>query len=90
MATVTIQVVETGQTTLTKTFTFTPDTQLDRMIASYQSAANTSINGTATRAQVLNYWSQTIIAAAIANVQAFETTAATTTAVATVTTITPA
>lgn len=88
MATISFQVAETGQTTATKTYTL-PDAQLDRMIAAYQQGANTSINGTATRAQVLNYWSQVVIAAAVAQVQAFETQQATTTATSSVTPITP-
>lgn len=60
MATITFQVAETGQTTLTKTYTLA-DSQLDRMIAAYQAAANVAIGGVATRAQVLNAWATTLI-----------------------------
>lgn len=73
MATITITVVETGFPNAQKVFTFNPDSHLDRMIASYQSAANTSINGTATRNQVLLYWAQTIIDVGTANTKQFET-----------------
>lgn len=58
--TITFQVVQTGQTTATKNYTI-PDAQIDRMVAAYQVAANASVNGTATRAQVLNYIANQII-----------------------------
>lgn len=57
---ITFQVVETGQTTATKTYAI-PDAQIDRMVAAYQVAANASINGPATRAQVLNYIANQLI-----------------------------
>lgn len=70
MGTITIQVVETGQTTLTKTYTVA-DADIDKIVAAYQSAANVSVNGTATRAQVLNYVCGTWAAATQAQVQQF-------------------
>ena len=72
MGTLTFTVVETGQTTLTKTYTIA-DADIDKTVAAYQSAANVSINGLATRAQVLNYWTQTTIAAIKAQVQSAQT-----------------
>lgn len=73
---ISIQVVETGQTTLTKTYSTIPDANIDRIVAAYQSAANTSVNGTATRAQVLNYWVTQFITKTIADVAASESNAA--------------
>lgn len=54
MATISIQVSETGQTTLTKTFTIS-DNDLDLIVAAYQSDANGFLHSIATRAQVFNY-----------------------------------
>lgn len=63
MATLAITATETGQTTLTKTYNMA-DATMDLMIQAYQSDANVSVNGTATRAQVLNYitgtWAQQV------------------------------
>ena len=58
--TITVQVVETGQTTQTKTYTVA-DADIDKIVAAYQSGANVSVNGTATRAQVLLYWITTLL-----------------------------
>ena len=55
MATISFQVTETGQTTLSKTYTLA-DAQLDRLTAAYQSLGNVAVGGTATRAQVLQTW----------------------------------
>lgn len=52
--TITITVVQGAQPDATKTFTL-PDAQITRLVAAYQSLANVAVNGTATRAQVLNY-----------------------------------
>lgn len=54
MATINIQVAQTGQTTLSKTYNMS-DTDMDLMIEAYQQDANISVNGTASRAQVLNF-----------------------------------
>lgn len=51
MATITITSTETGQATLTKTYTLS-DANMDDMVAAYQQDANVRVNGTATRAQV--------------------------------------
>lgn len=51
MATITITATETGETTLTKTYTLA-DNNMDDMVAAYQQDANVRVNGTATRAQV--------------------------------------
>lgn len=71
MGTITFQVAETGQTTATKTFTL-PDADIDRFVAAWQQDANTAINGTATRAQVLLTWAQATMDAGKAKVLAFE------------------
>lgn len=75
MGTISFQVVETGQTTLTKTYTL-PDAQIDRMVAAYQSAGNTAVNGTATRAQVLQTVVAGWISATVQQVTSFEQAAA--------------
>jgi hypothetical protein len=54
MATLTITAAATGFTPPAKVFTMT-DSVMQLMIDAYQSDANVSINGTATRVQVLNY-----------------------------------
>lgn len=63
MATITISAVETGQTTLNKTYTLS-DANMDDMVAAYQQDANIRFNGTATRAQVFltitDGWAQEI------------------------------
>lgn len=88
MGTITVQVVEAGQTTATKNYTVA-DAQIDRLVAAYQSAANASINGSATRAQVLNYWANQLIQiATIQYVLSSEQQTATVTALAGVTPIT--
>lgn len=74
MGTLTFQVAETGQTTLSKVYTL-PDAQIDRLVAAYQTAANVSISGTATRAQVLLYWTQVMIGNTIQQVLSAETSA---------------
>lgn len=71
MGTITFQVAETGQTTATKTFTV-PDADIDRFVAAWQQDANTSVNGTATRAQVLLTWANSVMAQAKDKVLAFE------------------
>lgn len=89
MATISLQVVETGQATSTKTYTI-PDAQMDRIVTAYQSAANTSINGTATRAQVLNYWANQLIqVATVQYVLGIEQQTATVTALVGVSAIAP-
>lgn len=52
---ISIQVAETGQTTLTKTFTVS-DADIDKIVAAYQTFANVDCSCVATRAQVLNYF----------------------------------
>jgi hypothetical protein len=74
MGSISFQVVETGQTTLTKTYTLA-DSQVDRLVAAYQVAANASISGTATRAQVLNFWVQGLVNETVQQVQNVETAA---------------
>lgn len=72
MGTLTFQVAETAQTTLTKAYTL-PDAHIDRLVAAYQAAANVSISGTATRAQVLLYWTQVMISNTTQQVLSAET-----------------
>ncbi len=86
--TITIQVVETGQTTATKTYTL-PDSQIDRLVAAYQVAANASVNGTATRMQVLNYWANQLMQSTVQYVLSIETQNATAAAAAGVSPISP-
>jgi predicted amidohydrolase len=52
---ISIQVTQTGQTTLTKTYTV-DDADINRIVAAYQQDGNTAVNGNATRAQVLLTW----------------------------------
>lgn len=47
-------VTQTGFSNLVKTYPLST-AEINRMIAAYQSDANVSVNGTATRVQVLNY-----------------------------------
>lgn len=86
--TISIQVTETGQTTLTKTYSI-PDAQIDRLVAAYQVAANASVNAPATRTQVLNYWASQLMQATVQYVQGIESQNATAAATATVTPINP-
>jgi hypothetical protein len=88
MATITFQVVETGQTTATKTYTL-PDANVDRLVLAYQQKGNVLINGAATRAQVLLAWATEMINNTIASVLNFESQNATSTALAGVSVITP-
>lgn len=48
--------------TVTKTYTVA-DGDMDKIVVAYQQAANTSINGVATRNQVLLYWISTVLVA---------------------------
>ena len=75
MATIAFQITETGFANLSKTYTLA-DAQLDRVVVALQGPANIAVNGTATRAQVLNYWTSTAIDALKAAVKAYETQAA--------------
>ena len=72
MATIAITATETGQTTLTKTYTLA-DADMDIMVQAYQQLANISINGVATRAQVFNYLVGTWAAGIQNRVQQFKT-----------------
>lgn len=68
----TVQVVEGGQPNATKVVTLT-DAEIDRIVSAFQGPANISVNGTATRAQVLNYWiTQTLLVSTVASVLSFE------------------
>lgn len=74
MGTIVFQVTEGGQPNVSKTFNFT-DAQIDRLVVAYQGPANVAINGTASRAQVLNYIVTNVwVQGAISFVQSFETT----------------
>lgn len=55
MGTLTFQVTNATDGTLSKVYNNFSDAHITNWIAAYQSAANVSVNGTATRAQVLNY-----------------------------------
>lgn len=85
--TVSISVTNVANGTVTKTFTV-PDADLVRRVAAYQSQANVSINGTATRLQVLNYIATAMMQGWVDATKAFEASAATATATASITPIT--
>jgi hypothetical protein len=77
MATITSSVNQANQTppTVSKTYTLS-DADMDAAVAAYQQGANTAINGTATRNQVLSYMFDTLIVKAMqAQVQSHQTTA---------------
>lgn len=59
-STITFQVTQTGFPNANRVFNL-QDSEVNRMVAAYQSAANAAINGTATRAQVLNYWVSSVM-----------------------------
>lgn len=84
---VTISVTNVANGTVSKTFTV-PDADLVRWVAAYQIAANVSVNGTATRPQVLNYIATTMMKEWVDAVKAFESAAATAAATAAITPIT--
>lgn len=73
MATITITAVATGFSPPSKVFTMTDQT-MQALIDAYQSDANVSVNGTATRNQVLNYITETWKSAARDKIQSFQTT----------------
>lgn len=54
MATIAITVTETSKPTLNKTYTLA-DADMNAVVDAFQSDANVSINGTASRAQVMNF-----------------------------------
>ena len=54
---VTVQIVQGGFPNANRSVTISDD-HIARIIVAYQQEANTAVNGTATRAQVLNYWFQ--------------------------------
>lgn len=72
-ATITITLTETAQPTVTKGPVTIADSDVDQIVAAYQSAANVSVNGTATRAQVLNYMVGTWFAGTVAIMQQAQT-----------------
>jgi len=66
-------------TPCTKTYTDT-DANLARIPPAFQAQCNAKIAGTCTTAQVLSFWYDTIISAAVSAVSAFEQSAAATAA----------
>jgi len=75
MGTISMQVVTVADGTLTKTRTVS-EADATRLVAAYQNAANVSVNGTASRAQVWNYIVTTVYNEWIANVLSYEAQAA--------------
>jgi hypothetical protein len=75
MATITSSVNQANQTPVTVSKTYTlADADMDAAVAAYQQGANTSINGTATRNQVLAYmFDQMIVKNMQAQVQTHQT-----------------
>lgn len=84
MATIAFQVTETAQTTVSKSYSLA-DSQMDRIIAAYQSGANSAVNGTASRVQVLQFWLTGFIQQTVNCVSLFEAQ----TAIASLPTIAP-
>lgn len=72
--TISLQVNETSFSAVTRSYSIA-DTDIDRIVAAYQSPANVSINGTATRTQVLMYWFMKAITQAKSDVSDFENAA---------------
>lgn len=66
----TFQIVATAGT-VTKTYVIS-DTDVQRIINAYQTAANVSVNGAASRNQVLQFWVQGFIAETIGTVNSVE------------------
>lgn len=54
------QVVRTGQSTVSRTFTMS-DADVDRLVAAYQARANVAVNGTASRTQVIMFWFSSVM-----------------------------
>jgi hypothetical protein len=73
---VTANVTSGLHATANKTYTMT-DAEWDRIVAAYQSDANTSVNGVATYVQVLLYIFNTVLIAALTSkTKAFESAVA--------------
>lgn len=68
------QIVATAGT-VTKTYTIS-DTDVQRIVNAYQAGANSGVNGTATRNQVLQFWITGFIAETTAAVNTSEQNAA--------------
>lgn len=64
MATISATVVQTPNPDASKTYTLS-DADMTKAINAYQQAANTAVNGTATRVQVLNYMFDVLIKSSI-------------------------
>lgn len=60
---------------ITKTYNI-PDAELDRLVTAYQSGANVAVNGTATKAQVIQHWIARFMQETIEFVKGTETAAA--------------
>lgn len=87
MGTLTITVTDPTDGTVAKAFTV-PDAHITRWVAAHQVEANASINGTATRLQVLNYIANKTMQGWKDTVQGYETANAVTAAAGGVTPIT--
>ncbi len=68
---ISVTITETNFANATKTYVIA-DADVDRIIAAYQAAANTNINGNASRAQVLLYLSKRWMATLTAEVVSYE------------------
>jgi hypothetical protein len=75
MGSISFTITQTSKPDAIKTYTV-PDADVDRLVAAYQSDANVSVNGTATRAQVLLYVAAQWISQIKAKVKSVETTTA--------------
>jgi hypothetical protein len=71
MGSIAFQVTQTGQTTHNRSVNVA-DADITRIITAYQPGANTNVNGTATRTQVLNFWISTMMQGSKAFVQSSE------------------
>lgn len=61
--------------TVTKTYTIS-DADVQRIVNAYQSGANSGVNGTATRLQVLQFWIQSLVAETVTTVNIYAQNAA--------------
>lgn len=68
---VTITVAQTTNPNVTKSYTIA-DADIDRIVSAYQTAANVSINGTATKAQVMLYLTNLWMGEITAAVKAYD------------------
>ena len=72
MGTLTFQVIDAIDGTLSKSYANFSDAAITKWIEAYQSAANVQINGTATRAQVFDYIISQVVSGWVSDMQAYD------------------